>query len=179
MKITLKGEDMNVEKKFKEQKKEKMSSSIKEPWEEVLQEHLVEKPKDEVACSPDIMDGEQMLEKAELLKSLQNLQYLPELREPLRNALDRLPLCQSAVLDGLFWREMSLEEIARAMNKKKNAIKVLRSKGIENLKKALRTARPTLKVELLETPKNLIDEGLRPNGQTRSELKKKVEGVTF
>ena len=134
---------MNVEKNLKEEQKGKTISSIKEPWEEVLQEYLVERPNnegEEIACPPEIMDSAKISRKAELIKSLQSLQYQPKQHEPLKKYLNLLPLSQFIVLYGFYWRGMSLKEVSEELNKKKNAIKALKSKGLSNLKKLLETS---------------------------------------
>lgn len=83
------------------------------------------------------MDTEEILEKGEILRFFQQRRYKPHLEAPLREALDGLPLKQMAVLHGIFWRSLTEKEVAREMNCTVNSVRILKSKGIKFLRKAL------------------------------------------
>ncbi len=92
------------------------------------------------------MDTEDILDKAEVLKFLQEKQYHEKLESALLVALNQLSKTEREIIKEVFWNKLTDNEAAKKLNKTHLSIRVLKSRAVKKLGRIL--ASQELKTEM-------------------------------
>ena len=85
---------------------------------------------------PD-MDTEEILEQSEVLDFFKNRDLSPQIEVALSNAMDKLPLIQGTILRAIFWKGMTVAEVAKGLKMAPMAAYKAKSRGLKELKRML------------------------------------------
>ena len=85
---------------------------------------------------PD-MDTEEIFAKSEAIDFFKKRDLSPQVEMALSNAMDKLPLIQGTILRAIFWRGMTVAEVAKGLKIAPMAVYKAKSRGLKELKRML------------------------------------------
>ena len=113
--------------------KEKKKRAGADGWEDYLREIGEADGDGRIEYVPD-MDGEEMLERHEMMRFFQSCEVPPETEDRINRLLKRLPCREENVVSWIFTRGMSVAEVAEELGVSRNAVRITKSRALKKLK---------------------------------------------